>query len=465
MRPRLFVGPQLTPLEDAQQAMERSVWVAIHQGRAELRASAVHPDGAMTIGMRLPLTAPGEAPPRQVHVALQEIDGRVSGLRVDAGDEAPFSVRYQADRPAASTVTRLAAQFSSAELVQAAIRGHNPQDFSGDPLPSGDSVDSQAPTGGSQSSKRKRAQDILREVPLLPGMKPQEHFEAMLEARGEGPQRQRWSTRQMIQASGTGRSEAYRALWLRGGGSPRTAEVRAFLQTAAPEHAVEAPEQKDARFLSVLRENDRLFAQGKKWPLDSMARGADTSFNRARYLRHQYELSKLPPSPRSTAMREYVDITKPAGVKRDTKSARFLRAVDRDQALPAEQQLHFDRLTQVVGILASDAHRVLRERERRAAPDSETVKNIRAFLAATKPPKGQDGPGRQYDRAEEQNKKRRADEAWDQADMRKAAGLSDTAWARKRRALARATEAAAQDPETPESPGSPASPADPTNPP
>jgi hypothetical protein len=44
----------------------------------------------------------------------------------------------------ASTVSRLAAEFSASELVAAAIPGHSPQDFSGKPLPSGTSVDSHA---------------------------------------------------------------------------------------------------------------------------------------------------------------------------------------------------------------------------------------------------------------------------------------------------------------------------------
>ena len=50
----------------------------------------------------------------------------------------------QTGSSAPSTIGYLAGQFSRADLIGAAIQQHNPQDFTGRPLPSGASVDSQA---------------------------------------------------------------------------------------------------------------------------------------------------------------------------------------------------------------------------------------------------------------------------------------------------------------------------------
>ncbi|WP_208451869.1 hypothetical protein, partial [Burkholderia cepacia] len=82
---------------------------------------------------------------------------------VASGPEGSAQTHYAQQSNTSSTVSRLASQFQAQDLVRAAIRRINPQDFSGPPLPSGASVDSQALSVG--LSQRSSNATSVRSIP------------------------------------------------------------------------------------------------------------------------------------------------------------------------------------------------------------------------------------------------------------------------------------------------------------
>ncbi|WP_415807755.1 hypothetical protein [Bordetella muralis] len=482
-------GEEHAVLETEQRDMVADVQSAIAAGHCVLRESLSHPDGS--VSRRYGISPPeylaeavkdgvaagmGQESSHLYEAMVHMRDGRALRIDVEPSFEVPFTVLFgpvpgilthahaganikygeassgsqvgsdaaasSNGPPAPSTVQRLAAEFSQAELIGAVIQRHNPQDFTGASLPSGASVGSQAlssePAASGVTGNAALVQAIAAAVPKGSLNKTQ-HYKAILDANERRPAGDPWPNKSMIKAAGIDSGQASRIRDRLAPDTPRTIAAREFIADTAPKDDQKDPASERYR---RLLEHNKQRASGEPWPDKSMIKAAGIDSSQAIWIRERQE----PDTPRTIAARQFIADTAPKDDQKDPASERYRRLLEHNKQRASGEPWPDDSMIKAAGIDQGSASRI----RDRLAPDTPRTTAVRQFIADTAPKDGKKDPATaRYRRVLEHNKQRASGEPWPPKSMEKAAEIdsSDARKIRKRLAAedGQATESVGSD--------------------
>ncbi|MBW8833124.1 MAG: hypothetical protein JF606_27830 [Burkholderiales bacterium] len=188
--------------------------------------------------------------------------------------------------------------------------------------------------------------------------------------------------------------------------TPRTVQIRTFLEISAP---VQGWDSGYDRYRRLLDENER---RAEKWPDQSMRKAARIKPANARTLRN----FRAPDSPRTAQARSFLEASAPAQGA-DNGFDRYRRLLAENDRRAVGEKWSNTSMQKAAGIDPTHAKRI-RDLH---APDTPRTAQARSFMEASTPAQGADSAADKYCRGLEENDRRA--EKWPDQSLQKAAGI------------------------------------------